>query len=68
MPGSIRSSMTSACSSESTRSKPARSIVNRLQREAFRTQTFAEKPAEFYVVIDDEHAIHSVLVCPPTRW
>src|ERR1700751_1372673 len=37
----------------------ARSIVNCLKREAFRTEALAEQPAEFDVVIDDEHMIHS---------
>ena len=38
----------------------ARSVVDRLERKAFRTQAFAEQLTQFDVVVDDEHTVHSV--------
>jgi hypothetical protein len=32
--------------------------MNCFEREALCTEAFTKKPAEFYVVIDDEHTIH----------
>jgi hypothetical protein len=38
--------------------QPAQSVMNRFKLEALCTEAFTKKPAEFYVVIDDEHTIH----------
>jgi hypothetical protein len=32
--------------------------MNRFKLEALCTEAFTKKPAEFYIVIDDEHTIH----------